>query len=592
MRSRFIPRRGAGRLAAALAGGVAVAVVAAACGSGGATSQQSASGGERGGTITVLSAGDVDLIDPGQMYLQFSYQIGYSTQRPLLAYKPDSVETTPDLAASMPEVSKDGKTVTVKLRRGVRFSPPVNREVTSADVKYAIERGFASSVANGYVTTYFDDLVGAPKGTTSGVPDIPGIRTPDRHTIVFKLMRPSGVFQGALGMLITAPVPPEYARKFDSKTTSDYGTHQVATGPYMIQNNKAGKLTGYQPGRRIVLVRNPNWKRSTSWRPAFADRIVFKEGFQDPTVMTRMILSGEADVNGDTPPPPAELRSITSNPSEKDQLTFTLQGGARYVSLNTAKPPFDNKFVRMAVAYALDRNAMRLTRGGPVDGRIATHFIDPSFKDKGFEQAGGSDFNPFPTADGGFSGDLDKARQMLRKAGFPSGRYSGPALTQVADNTPPGSDTARVVASNLARIGIRVRTISVTHATMFTRFCNVPKQEPNICPNTGWIADFHEPQALLDATFNGKNIVSVNNSNWPQLNDPRINALMNKAETMIDPQQRYAAWGKIDQLVTKTAVAIPWLWETSPTLFSEHVTKVPELWNNGSPDVTFMQVTR
>jgi peptide/nickel transport system substrate-binding protein len=181
---------------------------------------------------------------------------------------------------------------------------------------------------------------------------------------------------------------------------------------------------------------------------------------------------------------------------------------------------------------------------------------------------------------------------MLRKAGFPSGRYSGPALTQVADNTPPGSDTARVVASNLARIGIRVRTISVTHATMFTRFCNVPKQEPNICPNTGWIADFHEPQALLDATFNGKNIVPVNNSNWPQLNDPRINALMNKAETMIDPQQRYAAWGKIDQLVTKTAVAIPWLWETSPTLFSEHVTKVPELWNNGSPDVTFMQVTR
>jgi peptide/nickel transport system substrate-binding protein len=245
----------------------------------------------------------------------------------------------------------------------------------------------------------------------------------------------------------------------------------------------------------------------------------------------------------------------------------------------------------MAVAYALDRNAMRLTRGGPVDGRIATHFIDPSFKDKGFEQAGGLEFNPFPTAERGAS-DLDKAREMLRKAGFANGRFSGPALTQVADNTPPGSDTARVVASNLARIGMTVRTISVTHATMFTRFCNVPKQEPNICPNVGWIADFHEPQALLDATFNGKNIVPVNNSNWPQLNDPRINALMDKAETIIDPGQRYAAWGKIDQLVTKTAVAMPWLWETSPTLFSEHVTKVPELWNNGSPDVTFMQVLR
>src|SRR5207247_3389413 len=135
----------------------------------------------------------------------------------LLAYKPDSVDTVPDLAATMPTVAKDGKTVTVKLRRGVRFSPPVNREVTSRDVKYAIERGFASSVANGYVGTYFGGLVGAPKQATSGVPDIPGIETPDPHTIVFRLTKPSGVFIGALGMLITAPVPPEYARPFDAK---------------------------------------------------------------------------------------------------------------------------------------------------------------------------------------------------------------------------------------------------------------------------------------------------------------------------------------------------------------------------------------
>jgi peptide/nickel transport system substrate-binding protein len=563
-----------------------LAVIAAGCGGSSSTNGPGTTG-QKGGTITVLSAGDVDHIDPGQMYYSFSYEIGYATQRPLFAYKPDSIETSLDLAAAAPKISRDGKTVTVKLRSGVRFSPPVNRAVTSADVKYGIERGFASSVANGYVGAYFGGLVGAPKGATNGVPDIPGIQTPDKHTIVFKLQRPSGVFTGALGQLATAPVPREYAKQFDDKTTSDYGTHQVATGPYMIQNNRSGKLTGYSPGRRIVLVRNPNWKASTSWRPAFADRVVFKEGFQDPTVQTRQILSGAADVNGDTLPPPAELRSITSNASQKDQLTFTPVGGPRYVALNTAKPPFDNTFVRMAVAYALDRNAMRLTRGGAIDGRIATHFIDPSFTDKGFEQAGGFTFDPFPSPNG--SGDLDKARQMLQKAGFANGRFSGPTITQVADNTPPGSDTARVVANNLARIGIKVRTISVTHATMFTRFCNVPKQEPNICPNVGWIADFHEPQAALDATFNGRNILPVNNSNWPQLDDPRINVLMDKAEKIVDPQKRYAAWGRIDQLVTKTAAAIPWIWENYPTLFSKHVTKAPERWNQGAPDVTFMQ---
>ena len=65
---------------------------------------------------------------------------------------------------------------------------------------------------------------------------------------------------------------------------------------------------------------------------------------------------------------------------------------------------------------------------------------------------------------------------------------------------------------------------------------------------------------------------------------------MNRAERIVDPDARYAAWGKIDQEVTRTAGAIPWLWEEYPTLFSSHVTPAPELWNGGAPDPTFMAV--
>jgi peptide/nickel transport system substrate-binding protein len=125
---------------------------------------------------------------------------------------------------------------------------------------------------------------------------------------------------------------------------------------------------------------------------------------------------------------------------------------------------------------------------------------------------------------------------------------------------------------------------------MYTRFCGVPKNEPNICPNVGWIADFHEPQADLDATFNGKNILPANNVNWPQLNDPTINQLMARAEVELNPQRRYAEWGKIDQAITMTAAAIPWLWELSPTLYSKNVTPAYERWNGGEPDVSFMSV--
>jgi peptide/nickel transport system substrate-binding protein len=462
--------------------------------------------------------------------------------------------------------------------------------VTSADVKYAIERGFATSVANGYAAAYFGVIQGAPKTAPQFPEPISGIETPSPSTIVFHLTRPEAVFVTALSLPLTAPVPADYAKPYDDQTLSTYGLHQVATGPYMIKNNAAGSINGvgYKPGRLVDLVRNPNWDASTDYRLACADEVRFQEGYQDPTVVAKTILSGAADANGDIPPPPAELRSVLSNASQKKQLFFTPSGGSRYIALNTTKPPFDNLDVRRAVAYVLDRNALRLTRGGAVDGTIATHFIDPSFGDQGFEQAGGTSFDPFPSP--AFSGDVAKAKEMMRAAGYADGMYSGPEVTMVADNVAPGSDTAKVVAADLAKIGIKARIVAVTHATMYTKYCNVPKNEPNVCPNVGWLPDFHEPQAILDVPFNGKNIIPTNNSNWPLLNDPAINAAMDKAEKALDPSTRYEEWGKIDQEITKTASAIPWLWENFPTLFSARVVPAVMTDNQGAPDVDFMSV--
>ena len=128
---------------------------------------------------------------------------------------------------------------------------------------------------------------------------------------------------------MTAPVPPEYAQQYDSQTLSNYGLHQVATGPYMIKDNASGNINGvgYQPGKLIDLVRNPNWnaKHELAARPRRPDPLQGglpgpdRDDAADP-------LSGSADVNGDTPPPPAELRSITANSTQKKQLFFTPDG--------------------------------------------------------------------------------------------------------------------------------------------------------------------------------------------------------------------------------------------------------------------------
>src|SRR5438309_10857498 len=105
-------------------------------------STESLTGGKHGGTLTVLNESDFEHIDPGIAYFSLDYTVVFATQRPLYSNKPNTTsEASPDMAASAPEISSDNKTVTVHLREGIRFSPPVNREVTSEDVAYAIERG-------------------------------------------------------------------------------------------------------------------------------------------------------------------------------------------------------------------------------------------------------------------------------------------------------------------------------------------------------------------------------------------------------------------------------------------------------------------
>jgi peptide/nickel transport system substrate-binding protein len=111
---------------------------------------------KRGGTLTVYTSEDFEHLDPGESYFTNDYGVDYVTQRPLFAYKPNTANIlSPDLATEIPTaanggITDGGKTVTVHIHKGVRFSPPVNREVTSADVAYAIERGANPNVANPY----------------------------------------------------------------------------------------------------------------------------------------------------------------------------------------------------------------------------------------------------------------------------------------------------------------------------------------------------------------------------------------------------------------------------------------------------------
>jgi peptide/nickel transport system substrate-binding protein len=584
------------RVAGGLSALLALALVAAGCGSGSSSTTTTASTGgsadtaigqsvtkppanaKRGGTLTVLSAGDVDFIDLGQTYYSFGDTVDDPTGAPLYDYAPDDPSNpTPILADGQPQVSSDGKTITVKIKTGFKFGPPVKREVTSKDVKYAIERGFNKHVANGYASAYFGAIEGVKAFQSGKAGDIPGIQTPDDQTIVFKLSEPSGVLASALVRPLTSPVPQEYAKKYDAENPTTYGAHAAAAGPYMLQN--------YTAGRSVTLVRNPSWNRDVNHdpRPAYLDKIVVQEGNEDANVASRRVLDGRSMVSGDFPVPPAIVKSTTEG-TDSSQIQFNKGAGSRYVALNTAIAPFNNINLRKAVLAIFDRNAMRLARGGPPIGDIASHFLYPGVE--GFDQAGGQkgtgvDFLSNP------SGDAAVAEKYMKLAGYKSGKYTGPSILMVGDNSGVAAQDALVAQRQFEKLGFKVTLRQVPHDTMYTKYCNVPSAKVQVCPNYGWIRDTADAQTVLDPTFNGENILPANNSNPSQLNDPKINTAMDKAKQLIDPAQRAQAWADIDKMITAAAAAVPWLWDKYPTIASPNVAGVNALWNQGAYDLTY-----
>jgi peptide/nickel transport system substrate-binding protein len=567
---------------AAVAAAVA-ALALAACGGSSSNNNSSAGGGapanvsgladvgtsssqQKGGTLNVVSAEGWEHLDPGQSYFQIDYLAVYATQRPLYSFTPDSPrQAVPDLAAGPPQISSDGKTVTVKIKPNVKWSPPLSRTVTSDDVKYAFERDFNPNVPNGYAGSYYP-IVGADK--SKGGP-ISGITTPDTTTIVFHLTSNFGAtFAQALSLPGSAAVPRSLASSMDKKNPTTYDsdpTKQAFDGPYMYQS--------YSSGRSLTLVRNPNWDAKTDFRPAYADKIVWKAG-GDANVLARQTLASPNLLMADGPPAPV-LK--TAYQTKKSQLSIATLGDY-YASLNTSVPPFNNLNLRKAAIAAANRQAYLQVRGGKLVGTVATHFLGPEVP--GFAEAGGAkgfglDYLKSPT------GDMTVAKKYMKLAGFPSGKYTGNAtVTIVGSNSDPGPKEMAIVQSGMQALGFKTVLKPVPQQTMYSKFCGYVKAHITVCPTAGWIEDFPDPYAYLFVPFSGKAIVPVNNVNWAVLNDPKINAAMDSASQVTDPTARNKAWANVDKLITLAAPAIPEIWASNALVKGSQVHGVLDAWND------------
>jgi peptide/nickel transport system substrate-binding protein len=443
-----------------------------------------AEGGKKGGKLTMLSSGDVDYMDPGKTYYSYAIGIINAIHRGLYAYPPaEALEPVPDLAADMPEIAEDGKTVTVKIREGVMFSAPVKRAVTSKDVKYAIERASPPTwrTATRASTSATSSALRRSRATISRSPASRRRRPDDRLQAREGHRRGAGrracaadLGTGAEG--VRAEVrqgAPVHLRR----------GHAVYTGPVHGRVRPDGKAVGYQAGKRIHLVRNPDYAAVDDFRPAFVDEIEILAGNDDNAVASRRILSGESLVTGDIEPPASQLKRLLE--SNKAELSAVPGGGWRMISMDTSRPPFDDIDVRKAVIAGFDRNAARQQRGGEALGLIAQHYIPPGMA--GFEESNGiegwaseMDWMQKP------EGDRALSAEYFKKAGMASGKYEGSEeVLIVSDNAEPDKSIAQITEQQLNEMGFKTKLRLVTRDTMFTKFCNVPKSEVHVCPSVG-----------------------------------------------------------------------------------------------------------
>jgi len=549
---------------AAVLGTVALVTIAVLAMTGSVLSRVHEIEGKRGGTLTVVSLEGSPDLDPARINDVYGTMIARATQRTPYTFRPDrNGEFEQDLAEGTPEISDDSRKVTITIRSGVHFSPPVNREVTARDVAYGIARGFLPGVNSPAAHLYFADIEGVAD-VAAGRRTIPsGLVTPDDSTLQIHLTAPTGrLVAEALSLPAAAPVPPEYARRFDRLRRSTYGRHQVFTGPYRIAAGPGGVLPPAD-APELTLDRNPSWDSNEDFRPpAFVDRIVLEQRASGPAAVAERVLGGRAAVTS-SEPPRADLDRALS--TRRAQVALPLAGEITFIALNTRLAPFNDANVRRAVSAALDQDAVRGALGGPAVGAVPTHWIPPGVP--GFEEAGGLE-GPGVDFLASRRGNLALARRYLRRAGYARGRITGaPVLQLVARREASGAAFAAATRRALAALGLRSRVRFLAFGPFAAACARAPRVAA--CLGFRWQRDINDAASVLPPLFGAEGLHA--GTNVSRLSDPSLERLMAKAATTTGAADRAQRWADVDRRVTDLAPGVPIVWNRDPNLRSADV---------------------
>ena len=558
-------RRASGLVALAAAG----ALLLAACGGSGNGNGNSASGSPsgaapaynaaltgvvnpstvKGGTLKLGNDADCDSYDPQRTYYGYCWNLQRLFTRTLMGFapKPGVPEIIPDMAVGKPTVNADKTDWTFELKPNIKFQD--GSVVTTADIKYGIERMWATDVIiggpGGYYLCLLDTCAADGTPTWKGpyadpTGSLSTIITPDATHIEFKLNKPFSDFAFLMALPAAAPV------QKSKDTKGNYQQVVQSTGPYMIQSFEAGKQTTW--------VRNPMWDQSTDdIRHPLVDKVTMQI-VSDDADLDKRITSGALDANASDAgiSLPSNYPAILANPTSKASVDNGPDGATSYLPVFSKITPLENKACREAIFYALDKASLLKIAGGDTAGVIATGMTPPVIA--GFEK----DYNPYPSgADG--KGDVDKAKQKLTECGQPNGFD----LVYTFRTTGVGPQSAAAVQASLARAGIRVKLVpaadpSVYYQTWIGSPASIKAHNIGLA-SAGWGADYPSPYGFFN------NIVASTSpptSNYNQINDPTVDGVLTQL-TKADLTDFQKLGADLNHAVMDTAMLIPTRWSSN-----------------------------
>ena len=362
------------------------------------------------GTLVVGLVAEPVNLDPAQVTDLNSNRVGRRIVETLVTFPDESTQVVPGLAESW-TVSKDGLRYTFKLRRNVTFhdGTPFDAEA----VKFSIERQINpehpfNKLGKYPFANYFFGNVKA-------------VEVVDPQTVEFVLKEPRASFLAILTAGAASVVSPTAVKKLGA----DYALTPVGTGPF--------KYVSWDRGQRVVLEKNPSY-----WKfPVKVDRVVFRPIVEDQARLTEL-MTGTLDLMVGTPP------DFVAQLEKSPTITLLKQVGAHvwYLGVNNQKKPLDDKRVRQAMNYAVNKEAIvrdvlkgtgSLSAGPVLPG---TWGADAALK-------------PYPY-------DPARARKLLAEAGFPNGFSTTLWVPESGSGMQSPVAMSTVIQSNLKAVGINV----------------------------------------------------------------------------------------------------------------------------------------